>query len=80
MCILNLNGNSSVEGMESSGALLRKFKEWTVLVSSFQQRKVESGYFLSYKFENTSSKYYMSWTSSFQNFTALNSGGKQTVS
>jgi len=39
MCILNFNGNSSVEGMESSGALLRKFKEWTVLVSSFQQRR-----------------------------------------
>jgi len=36
MCILNLNRNSSVEGMESSGALLRKFKEWTVQVSSFQ--------------------------------------------
>ena len=59
MCILNLNGNSSIEGIESSGALLRKFKEWTVLVSSFQQRKVESRYFLSYKFENTSSKYYI---------------------
>ncbi len=66
--------------MESSGALLRKFKDWTALVSSFQERKAESGYFLSYKFENISVKYYMSWTSSFQSFTAHDSEGELAVS